>query len=69
MSKIDLNNADGDATIPVPKAKKMIQNGGLSINKEKVTTIDFTLKTEHLLNNHYILIQKGKSNYTLAIFN
>ena len=26
MSKIDLNNADGNATIPVPEAKKMIQN-------------------------------------------
>jgi len=27
------------------------------------------LKKEHLLNDRYILIQKGKSNYTLAIFN
>lgn len=51
------------------EAKKMIQNGGLSINKEKVTAIDFTLKEEHLLNGRYILIQKGKSNYTLGIFN
>jgi len=51
------------------EAKKMIQNGGVSINKEKVTAIDFLLKKEHLLNNRYMLIQKGKSNYTLAIFN
>jgi len=51
------------------EARKMIQNGGLSINKEKVTSVDFVLTPEHLLNNHYLLIQKGKSNYTLAIFN
>ncbi len=51
------------------EARKMIQNGGLSINKEKVTAVDFMLKQEHLLNERYLLIQKGKSNYTLAIFN
>jgi tyrosyl-tRNA synthetase len=51
------------------EARKMIQNGGFSLNKEKVTAPDFKLKPEHLLNGHYILIQKGKANYTLGIFN
>lgn len=51
------------------EARKMIQNGGLSINKEKVTAVDLSLKEEHLLNESYLLVQKGKSNYTLAIFN
>lgn len=50
------------------EARKMIQNGGVSINKEKVVGAEFTLKTDHLLNDRYMLIQKGKSNYTLAIF-
>lgn len=50
------------------EAKKMLQNGGVSINKEKVTALDMKLKNEHLLNERYILIQKGKSNYTLATF-
>ncbi len=50
------------------EAKKMLQNGGVSINKEKVTTLDFKITTDHLLNGQYMLIQKGKSNYTLAIF-
>jgi tyrosyl-tRNA synthetase len=49
------------------EARKMIQNGGLSINKEKITAIDATLATEHLLHDKYLLIQKGK-NYTLAMF-
>lgn len=50
------------------EAKKMLQNGGVSINKEKVTGLDFKLSEGHLLNDKYILVQKGKSNYTLAIF-
>jgi tyrosyl-tRNA synthetase len=50
------------------EAKKMLQNGGISINKEKVTALDFKLTEEHLLNNKYLLVQKGKSNYTLGIF-
>ena len=49
------------------EAKKMVQNGGLSINKEKVTMPDFALTTAHLLNEQYVLIQKGKK-YTLAVF-
>ena len=50
------------------EARKLITAGGLSINKEKVAGPDFALKTAHLLNERYILIQKGKSNYTLAVF-
>ncbi len=51
------------------EARKMVQAGGVSINKEKVTAADHKLTTEQLLNDKYLLIQKGKSNYTLAIFN
>jgi tyrosyl-tRNA synthetase len=51
------------------EAKKMLQNGGISINKEKVTALDYQLTEEHLLNGKHLLVQKGKSNYTLAIFN
>lgn len=50
------------------EARKMLQNGGISINKEKVTAPDFKITEQHLLNGKYLLIQKGKSNYTLAIF-
>lgn len=50
------------------EARKMIQNGGLSINKEKITDTAFALRPEHLLNERYVLIQKGKGNYTLAVF-
>lgn len=50
------------------EARKMIQNGGLSINLEKVAGADHLLQASQLLNDRYLLIKKGKS-YTLAIFN
>ncbi len=49
------------------EARKMLQSNGVSVNKEKVGP-DLKLLQEHLLNEKYMLIQKGKSNYTLAIF-
>jgi len=48
------------------EARKMIQAGGLSINKEKVTE-DISVKYSILLNQKYLLIQKGKKNYYLII--
>lgn len=50
------------------EARKMLQAGGISINKEKATAPDFKLTEAHLLNGKYILIQKGKKDYTLGIF-
>ncbi len=47
--------------------RKMIQNGGLSINKEKVTDFEMVAKFDILLNDKYILVQKGKKNYFLII--
>ncbi|MBL7713804.1 MAG: tyrosine--tRNA ligase, partial [Chitinophagaceae bacterium] len=49
------------------EARKALQANAVSINKEKVGA-DFSLSAAHLLNDKYVLIQKGKSNYTLAIF-
>lgn len=47
--------------------RKMVQGGGLSINKEKVTDPYMETIPEILLNNKYILVQKGKKNYYLLI--
>lgn len=44
------------------EARKMIQGGGLSINKEKVTDPNAALNLT-LLQNKYLLVQKGKKNY------
>ena len=47
--------------------RKMVQGGGLPINKEKVTDPYMETTPEILLNNKYILVQKGKKNYYLLI--
>jgi tyrosyl-tRNA synthetase len=44
------------------EARKMIQGGGVSINKEKVTNPNQLLHFS-LLQDKYLLIQKGKKNY------
>ena len=51
------------------ECRKMIQAGGLSINKEKVSDIALQLGQEHLLDGKYILVQKGKKNYYILNFN
>ncbi len=51
------------------EARKMVQGGGLSINKEKLQgDTEAILKETHLLNNKYTLIQKGKKQYFLVVF-
>jgi len=45
--------------------KRLVQQGGFSINKEKITDIDQKVTPEVLLNNKYILVQKGKKSFTL----
>ena len=49
------------------EARKMIQGGGVSLNKEKVTDINCTVTGDDLLNGKYILAQRGKKNYFLLI--
>lgn len=51
------------------EARKLIQGGGLSINKEKVQNADSSLNAGHLINNKYIVVQKGKKNYFLCRVN
>jgi len=49
------------------EARKMWQGGGISINKLKVTAEKTTISTADLLQNKYLLVQKGKKNYYLVI--
>ena len=48
------------------EARKMWQGGGIGINKLKVGSEKLVVDTHDLLQNKYILIQKGKKNYYLA---
>jgi tyrosyl-tRNA synthetase len=45
--------------------RRLIQGGGLSLNKLKIENPDMVVGLEMLLNNKYLLVQKGKKNYYL----
>lgn len=47
--------------------RRTIQGNGLSINKEKFNDDQTPINSEFLINNKYILVQKGKKNYFLII--
>ncbi len=49
------------------EAKKMIQAGGASINKEKIVSFESIYNPTHLINGKYLVAQKGKKNYFLII--
>jgi len=48
------------------EARKMIVGGGVSLNKQKIENESLVVTVENLINNKYLLIQKGKKNYFLA---
>jgi tyrosyl-tRNA synthetase len=45
--------------------RRLVQGGGLSINKGKIDNADITINEDFLLNGKYLLIQKGKKTYSL----
>lgn len=50
------------------EARRMLKDNGVSINKAKVKE-DFSISKENLLNQRYILVQKGKKNYYIVKIN
>jgi tyrosyl-tRNA synthetase len=49
------------------EARKTVQGGGVSINREKISDISRTVGPEDLLAQKYILITKGKKHHHLVI--
>lgn len=47
--------------------RKLVQGGGVSLNKEKLNDFDQVITAGDLLNNKYLLVQRGKKNYYLII--
>jgi tyrosyl-tRNA synthetase len=68
---IDIVTFLADTTIFPSKgeAKKMVAGGGISINRNKIDSLQFNVDSSLLMHNKYILAQKGKKNYYLIICN
>jgi tyrosyl-tRNA synthetase len=49
------------------EARKMLQGGGVFLNKEKITEPDMNINSSQLIKDKYLLAQKGKKNYFLII--
>jgi len=65
---IDVVSFLADASIFPSKgeARKMVQGGGVSINRHKAEGIDMKIDGSLLLHGKYLLVQKGKKNYYLV---
>ncbi len=64
---IDLTTDKAPVFSSKGEMRKMVQSGGVALNKEKINNQDYSVSTADLLNNKYILLQKGKKNYYLLI--
>ena len=76
VEKADIESGVKVADLLVEKAnvfpskgelRKLAQQGGVSINKEKIADVYADASVDMLLNDKYILVQKGKKNYFLLI--
>ena len=76
VSRADIESGIRLADLLVEKAavfpskgemRKLVQQGGFSINKEKMTDPNAVASTDMLLNDRYIIVQKGKKQYFLLI--
>lgn len=66
QTAVDIFTSD-DAKIFASKGemRKLVQGGGVSLNKEKLQSFDQVITESDLLNNKYLLVQRGKKNYYL----
>ena len=68
MAGIDIVSFLAEVGIAPSKgeARKLVQGGGISINRKKAEGIEQQINTGLLLHNKYLLAQKGKKNYYLV---
>lgn len=76
ISKAELAEGIDTATLLAEKStvfpskgevKKTVQGGGLSVNKTKVADAASIFSVKDLINDKFIIVQKGKKNYFLLI--
>ena len=67
ISLVDLTADRAQVFASKGEMRKLVQGGGVSVNKEKVADFAMPINASHLLNGKYILVQRGKKNYYLLI--
>ena len=69
LNIIDLLAVNTEVYPSKGECRKMILGGGLAINKDKTADIERLIGIGDIINNKYILVQKGKKNYYILKFN
>lgn len=67
VNVLDLLAVSSDVFPSKGEARKMVQGGGVSVNKEKVGSVDQVFNASDLINDRYLIAQRGKKNYYLLI--
>ena len=67
VSVVDLLAEETSVFPSKGELRRTLKGGGVSLNKEKLSNPEATVSTESLINNKYLLAQKGKKNYFLII--
>lgn len=65
VSAADLCAEHSEVFASKGELRRLVQGGGMSINKVRIDNPDMVIGTDMLLNNKYLLVQKGKKNYYL----
>ena len=65
---VEVFNQEGMQIFPSKsEMRKLVKGGGVSLNKEKLAAFDQPVTAEDLIDGKYLLVQKGKKNYSLII--
>ncbi len=64
---VDLCAGELDVFASKGELRKLIQGGGVALNKEKIASADACVGANDLIAGKYLLVQKGKKNYYLII--
>ena len=67
VKAVDLFVDDAAVFASKGEMRKLVQGGGVSLNKEKLAAFDQVITTADLLDEKYLLVQRGKKNYYLII--
>ena len=67
IKAVDLCTSHAAVFASKGEMRKLVQNGGVSLNKEKLTDPESVVQTDALVAGKYLLVQRGKKNYYLLI--
>lgn len=65
LPAVELFTQDAAVFASKGEMRKLVQGGGVSLNKEKLTAFDRAVTAEDLIDGKYLLVQRGKKNYYL----